>query len=179
MVPVMNIATKPRAALSQVARRIQRGYAGRQDRPLGGYSVIVGAYVTALGALTGLGRVRGARLPDRVCVQDTVLLCVATHKASRLLAKDAVTSPLRAPFTRYEEPAGEGEVNESVRGTGVQHAVGELLTCPFCLAVWISGGLTAGLVLAPRATRLVLTTLTAIAGSDAIQLVYDRAKPHS
>ena len=179
MVPVMNIATKPRAALSQVARRIQRGYAGRQDRPLGGYSVIVGAYVTALGALTGLGRVRGARLPDRVCVQDTVLLCVATHKASRLLAKDAVTSPLRAPFTRYEEPAGEGEVNESVRGTGVQHAVGELLTCPFCLAVWISGGLTAGLVLAPRATRLVLTALTAIAGSDAIQLVYDRAKPHS
>jgi hypothetical protein len=78
---------------------------------------------------------------------------------------------------RYEESAGEGEVNESVRGTGVQHAVGELLSCPFCLAVWISGGLTAGLVLAPRATRLVLTALTAVAGSDAIQLVYDRAKP--
>lgn len=70
-----------------------------------------------------------------------------------------------------------GEVNESVRGTGVQHAVGELLSCPFCLAVWISGGLTAGLVLAPRATRLVMTALTAVAGSDAIQLVYDRAKP--
>jgi Protein of unknown function (DUF1360) len=175
----MNTVTKPRAALRQVARRIQRDYAGEQDRPLGGYSVIVGAYVAALGALTGLGRVRGARLPDRVDVQDTVLLCVATHKASRLLAKDAVTSPLRAPFTRYEEPAGEGEVNESVRGTGVQHAVGELLTCPFCLAVWISGGLTAGLVLAPRFTRLVLTALTAVAGSDAIQLVYDRAKPNS
>jgi hypothetical protein len=175
---VTNTATKPHAVLRRVARRIQRDYAGEQDRPLGGYSVVMGAYATVLGALTALGRVRGARLPDRVGVQDTVLLCVATHKASRLLAKDAVTSPLRAPFTRYEEPAGEGEVNESVRGTGVQHAVGELLTCPFCLAVWISGGLTAGLVLAPRVTRVVLTALTAVAGSDAIQLLYDRAKPN-
>jgi len=174
---VTNTATKPRATLRQAARRIQRGYAGDQDRPLGGYTMIIGAYTTMLGALTAVGRVRGVRLPDRFGVQDTVLLCVATHKASRLLAKDSVTSPLRAPFTRYEEPAGEGEVNESVRGTGVQHAVGELLTCPFCLAVWISGGLTAGLVLAPRATRLVMTALTAVAGSDAIQLVYDRAKP--
>jgi hypothetical protein len=174
---VTNTATKPRAALRRVARRIQREYAGGQDRPLGGYSVIIGAYTAVLGTLTAFSRARGARLPDRFGVQDTVLLCVATHKASRLLAKDAITSPLRAPFTRYEESAGEGEVNESVRGTGVQHAVGELLSCPFCLAVWISGGLTAGLVLAPRATRLVMTALTAVAGSDAIQLVYDRAKP--
>ena len=158
-------------------RRIQRNYAGDQDRPLGGYTMIIGAYTAMLGALTAVGRVRGVRLPKKIGVQDTVLLCVATHKASRLLAKDSVTSPLRAPFTRYEESAGEGEVNESVRGTGVQHAVGELLSCPFCLAVWVSGGLTAGLVLAPRVTRLVLTALTAVAGSDAIQLLYDRAKP--
>jgi hypothetical protein len=54
--------------------------------------------------------------------------------------------------------------------------VGELLTCPFCLGVWVAGGLTAGLVLAPRVTRLALTALTAIAASDAIQLVYDKAK---
>jgi Protein of unknown function (DUF1360) len=175
---VTNTATKPRATLRQVARRIQRSYAGEQERPLGGYSMVMGAYTAVLGTLTALGRARGARLPDRYGVQDTVLLCVATHKASRLLAKDSVTSPLRAPFTRYEEPAGEAEVNESVRGTGVQHAMGELLSCPFCLAVWISGGLTAGLVLAPRATRLVLTALTAVAGSDVIQLVYDRAKPN-
>jgi hypothetical protein len=176
---VTNTATKPRATLRRLAHRIQRDYADGQDRPLGGYALIMGAYTAVLGAFAAVGRARGARLPDRFGVQDTVLLCVATHKASRLLAKDAVTSPVRAPFTRYEEPAGEGEVNESVRGTGVQHAVGELVSCPFCLAVWIAGGLSAGLVLAPRATRLVMTALTAVAGSDAIQLLYDRAKPSS
>jgi hypothetical protein len=174
---VTNIATKPRAALRRAAHRIQQDYAGDQDRPLGGYTAVLGSFAAVVGGLTGLGRLRGARLPERFTVQDTALLCIATHKASRLLTKDAVTSPLRAPFTRYEESAGEGEVNESVRGNGVRHAMGELLTCPFCLAVWIAGGLTAGLVLAPRVTRVVLTALTAVAASDTIQLVYDRAKP--
>jgi hypothetical protein len=40
----------------------------------------------------------------------------------------------------------------------------------------VAGGLTAGLVLAPRATRVLLTGLTAVAGSDALQLAYDKLK---
>jgi hypothetical protein len=166
----------PRGRLSRLARRVLRGYAHGEDRPLLGYTVVLGGYSALLGLLTGVGRLTGTRLPERVTVQDTVLLCIGTHKASRLLAKDAVASPLRAPFARYEEPAGEAEVNESVRGSGVQHAVGELVTCPFCLAVWVASGLTAGLVFAPRTTRTVLTTLTAIAASDTIQLLYDGVK---
>lgn len=162
--------------LRRLARRVRRGYAHGEDRPLAGYTVVLGGYSALVGLLAAVGRVTGTRLPERFSVQDTVLLCVATHKASRLLAKDAVTSPLRAPFTRYEEPAGEAELTESVRGEGVQHAVGELVTCPFCLAVWVAGGLTAGLVFAPRATRVVLTALTAVGASDALQLAYDGAK---
>jgi hypothetical protein len=168
----------PSGWLRRLAQRLQHRYAHGHDRPLVGYTVVLGGYSALLGVLTGIGRATGARLPERVGVQDTVLLCLATHKASRLLAKDAVTSPLRAPFARYEEPAGEAELNESVRGSGVQHAVGELVTCPFCLGVWVASGLTAGLVFAPRITRMVLTTLTAIAASDTIQLIYDGAKKH-
>jgi Protein of unknown function (DUF1360) len=37
---------------------------------------------------------------------------LATQKASRLIATDKVTSFLRAPFTRYQEPAGHGELEE-------------------------------------------------------------------
>jgi hypothetical protein len=164
------------ARMRKLVQRLRHGYAHGHNRPLVGYSVVLGGYTVVFGLLSGIGRVRGARLPERFSVQDTVLLGVATHKASRLLAKDAVTSPLRAPFTRYEEPAGDAELNESVRGEGVKHAVGELVTCPFCLAVWVASGLTAGLAFAPRATRAVLTTLTAIATSDALQLAYDTAK---
>lgn len=162
--------------ISRRARRVRQGYAHGEDRPLAGYAAVLGGYSTMLGLLTAIGRVTGTRPPERFTVQDTVLLGLATHKASRLLSKDAVASPLRAPFARYEEPAGEAELNESVRGNGVRHAVGELLTCPFCLDVWVASGLTAGLVFAPRVTRTVLTALTAIGMSDMVQLAYDGAK---
>jgi hypothetical protein len=157
-------------------QRLEHAYSNGQPRPLRAYAAVLGTYATVVSVLAVVGRVSGVRLPERFSVQDTVLLCAATHKASRLLSKEAVTSPLRAPFTRYEKATGEAEVNESVRGSGVRHTVGELLTCPFCLGVWIASGLTAGLVFAPRVTRLVASTLTAIAASDMTQLVYDGAK---
>ncbi|WP_206785617.1 DUF1360 domain-containing protein [Amycolatopsis sp. MtRt-6] len=164
-------------AVTEKVKQLQRGYAGEADRPLGGYVAAMGAYSALVGGLTLLGRAVGARLPRRIGAGDTVLLGAATFKASRLLAKDAVTSPLRAPFTRYEEPAGEDELNESVPAKGhVQHAVGELVSCPFCLNVWVGTGLTAGLVMAPRATRLAATVLTAVGVADALHLLYDAGK---
>lgn len=157
-------------------QRLEHAYSNGEARPLRAYSAVLGTYATAVALLTAIGRARGVRLPERFSVQDTVLLCAATHKASRLLTKEAVTSPLRAPFTRFEEATGDAEVNESVRGNGLRHTVGELVTCPFCLGVWIAGALSAGLVFAPRMTRLVASTLTAIAASDLAQLLYDGAK---
>lgn len=159
------------------AARTRRRYEGGDEpRPLKGYLAAMGAYAVAAASATAVGKALGVKLPERFGLGDTVLLCIATHKASRLLAKDAITSPIRAPFTEFEEPAGEAELNESVRGHGVQHAVGELLTCPFCLAVWVSSGLAAGMVFAPRATRLGMTVLTAVAASDTLQIGYDASK---
>lgn len=159
------------------AKRVQRDYAGEADRPLGGYVGAIGAYGAFVGGLTALGRALGARLPRRVGAGDTLLLGTATFKASRMLAKAAITSPLRAPFTRYEEPAGEDELNESVPGKGhAEHAVGELVSCPFCLDVWIGTGLAAGLVLAPRPTRLAATVLTVVGAADVLHLLYDAGK---
>jgi hypothetical protein len=168
----MRAVDRVRDALAQIRKRYQHG----EDRPLRGYVTVLSVYGGVVGVLTAAGRLTGTRLPERFSAGDTVLLSIATHKASRLLAKDAVTSPLRAPFTRYEEPAGDGELNESVRGHGVRHAAGELMTCPFCLGVWVATGLTAGMVFAPRFTRAASTVLTAVAVSDVLQLGYDSAK---
>jgi hypothetical protein len=52
--------------------------------------------------------------------------------------------------------------------------VGELISCPFCTAQWVATGYAAGLVFAPRFTRLVGTTMAAVAGSDWLQLAYAR-----
>jgi len=157
---------------------LRRAYAPHEHRPLDGYVVAMGAFGALAASLAAAAKATGRPVPERPATADVVLISVATHKLTRLLAKDAVTSPLRAPFTRYSEPAGSAELNEEVRdeGSSVRHAIGELLICPFCLAVWAATGLTGGLVLAPRLTRLAATMLTATAVSDFLQMAYSHAK---
>jgi Protein of unknown function (DUF1360) len=157
-------------------RQAAAGYAPGQGRPLRGYLVTLGAYAGLAGGLALLARATGRTPPDRIATQDLVLISIATHKVSRMLAKDAVTSPLRAPFTRYAGPTADAELGEEVRGTGLRHSVGELISCPFCLGVWVATGFSAGLVFAPRFTRLAAATFTAVAASDALQLAYAAAQ---
>jgi len=154
-----------------VTEQIAEQY-GRHDHPLSGYLTVIGIYSALVGGLAALGRARGVKLSKRVSASDVALLAVATHKVSRTISKDSVTSPLRAPFTRFEGASGPGELQEEVRGSGVQKAVGELITCPFCLDQWVATGFVAGLVVAPRATRWLAATFAVRAGADALQFGY-------
>ena len=150
----------------------KREYEGDRDRPLGGFLAVAGTYAVAVVAGTVALRRRRRPLPERLGAADLALLTVATHKLSRLLAKDPVTSPLRAPFTRYEGMSGPAELAEKVRGTGLRKAVGALVTCPFCLAVWVATAFVFGLVVAPRSTRLAAAVLTAVTGADVLHFAY-------
>jgi hypothetical protein len=146
-------------------------YRQGEARPLAGYTgmVVFGGLTGVVGAVMAL---TGTRV-RRVSPYELFLVAVGTHKVSRLLAKDAVMSPLRAPFTRYKDSGGPSEVMEEVREDGdARHAIGELVTCPFCLSVWIASGFTVGLLFAPRFTQLVASMLTAVAGADFLQLAY-------
>ena len=58
---------------------------------------------------------------------------------------------------------------ESPRGTGLRRAVGQLLLCPVCTGFWVASATTAGLVVAPRATRLACGALAVAAVSDFLQ----------
>jgi len=147
------------------------GYSPDEPRPLRGYASLLATFGTVAGASALVIRRRDAA-PEQIGWGDLLLLGVTTHKLSRLVTRDAVLSPLRSPFTRYLSPAGDGELREEPRGGGTRHAIGELVTCPFCLGAWVATGLTVGFVLAPRATRLVMSAATALAISDALQFAY-------
>ncbi len=155
---------------------VQSAYEGDEERPLGGFLTLMGVYAGAVGGAGLLARARGRSLPDRFTAGDLALLTLATHKASRIISKDAVTAPFRAPFTRFAGSAGEGENMEEVRGQGIRHSIGELLTCPFCTSVWVATGFVAGGVIAPKLTRSAAAMLTAVLGSDVLHLLYDSAK---
>ncbi len=149
------------------------GYHGGKEMPLASYATLLGIYNTAFAALLLTANNSKRQLPERVGFADLALLGVATFELSRIIAKDRVTSPLRAPFTEYVEPAGANEIKEKVRGEGMQRAVGDLVTCPYCLSPWVAVGLVSGLVFRPRATRLAMVTFAAAAISGFIHHATD------
>ncbi|SDE99452.1 Protein of unknown function [Blastococcus aurantiacus] len=162
------------APVRRWARTQKREYTNGEARPLGADLGAMGVYLGLVSAAATAVRASGKELPERIPFGDAALLTVATFRLARRIAKDPVTAPVRAPFVRFEGPSGHAEVAEEVREHGgVKHAVGELLTCPFCLAQWVGTGFVFGYVTAPKATRLAALTMTMVAGSDVLQFVYD------
>jgi hypothetical protein len=153
-------------------RSLTSHYAPGEKRPIGSYAALAGTYGTLAAGLMLTLRARGHRPPERVSAGDLLLIGVATHKLSRLLAKDKVTSFLRAPFTTFQQASGQGEVEEAAYGDGLRFALGELLLCPYCLGQWIATGFTLGLIGAPRLTRVISSVFVANAISDFLQIAY-------
>lgn len=147
-------------------------YDERGEVSLPGYAGSLTAFALAVSAVAAAGRANGKGLPERYDLSDIGLGALATHKFSRLVSKGSITSPIRAPFTEFQEPAGSAEHNERARGGRVRHTIGELLTCPFCLGQWVGTGYVAGLGLAPRATRAWAAVFAVTAISDTLQQVY-------
>jgi len=136
-----------------------------RDEPLFGYLALLGVYGGTFGSLLYLGAKRGV-LPRRVVPYDIALLGLATHQLARIVTRDKVIEPLRAPFAEVEGPAGAGEVKSRARGQGLRKAIGTLVTCPYCVGPWVAAVLFTGLVARPRATRLVASVFAAAALSD-------------
>ncbi len=109
-------------------RDLFAGYS-QEPRPLKSYAALTGIYNTAFAAFLLRSKQADRPLPERVSPGDILLLGVATHKLSRLLTKDWVTSFYRAPFTEYQGAAtAPGEVSEQPRGEGLRRSLGELFT---------------------------------------------------
>ena len=151
---------------------IFEGYKNGEDIPLLSYGVLAGIFNLLFAAFLFAVRASGRPIPERVEVRDIALLGMATHKLSMVGSQDAVTSPLRAPFTEVQEKESPKKVDEKPRGEGLRRSIGELLTCKFCLSVWLASFLTYGLVLVPRVTRLVAAVFAVVTVSDHLHQAY-------
>jgi hypothetical protein len=153
------------------------GYAPPSERPpLLPYAVAMVVFNALFAAALLIAKRKGRDLPERVGAGDMATIGVASHKMSRLIAKDKVTSPLRAPFARYEGEAGPSEFKESARGTGARKAIGEMLLCPYCLDLWVVTAFSIGLLFAPRLTRFIAAVFSALTLSDFLQIAYKAAE---
>jgi len=156
---------------NKVGEGIFEGY-GEDTRSLSSYAALIGLFNLILAVFLFFAKRAGYDLPERVELTDMALLGVATHKLSNSLANDAVAMPLRAPFTELQEKQGPKMVDEQPRGSGLRRSVGELLTCKFCLGMWMASFFTYGLVLAPRVTRLIASIFAVVTLSDHLHQTY-------
>lgn len=103
---------KPRrrraAHAEEAATSLFEGYS-KTERPLGGYAVLVGVFTVALSGILASTVTKSEDEAPELSWSDLLLLGVATHKLSRIVTKDLVTSPFRAPFVKFKKSAGAGE----------------------------------------------------------------------
>ncbi len=153
------------------------GYAPPSERPpLLSYALLIAIFNGACAALLLVARRSGRELPERVGAGDVILIGTASHKLSRLVSKDKVTAPLRAPFTELEGNGAPAELEERSRGSGARKAIGDLLVCPYCLGLWVVAAFSIGLLFAPRLTRLIAAAFSALTISDFLQIAYKAAE---
>jgi Protein of unknown function (DUF1360) len=146
-----------------------------EEQLLKEYATLLGFYLASVTVLAGIaGEQR--RLPRKFSVLDLALLGLATHKLSRIVAKDRITGILRAPFVSYIRGSGAGEVEEEPRGHGFQRGIGHLISCPYCMAPWCATALSFGLLFAPRVTRFFAGILVSVTASDFLHRGYARLK---
>ena len=158
----------------QAERRHQdrRGRQSRAEISTRDYAALVAVFNGLLATALFARKCSREPLPERVEPKDLALFALATQKLSRVITKDKVTSAFRAPFTEVEGKGGPGEVEERAKGRGLRRAIGELLTCPFCLGTWIASGFIYGYVFAPRISR-ILASIFAVSGlADFLQQLY-------
>ena len=148
------------------------GYKKGEEVPLFSYGVLAATFNLVFALFLLAARVSRKSIPERMDAKDIALLGMATHKLSLVGSQDAITSPLRAPFTELEEKEGPKKVDEKPRGEGLRRSVGELLTCQFCLGVWVASFFTYGFVLLPRVSRLVAAVFAAVTVSDFLHQIY-------
>jgi hypothetical protein len=128
------------------------------------YAGLAGAFLACLAA--SARRASGRDIP----LSDVVRIGLASYAIGRIVARDRIMVFLRASFT-------SGEAAQQPRGDGFMRVLGELVTCPHCLALWISAGLSTTHDRFPRQTRMVTTIFAAHVVADVPRIIGNRFFP--
>lgn len=143
-----------------------------ENRSYGAYSFITFVYFVFFSSLALLIS-RKKNMKTEVGSADIFLLGLATYRLSRLISYDRVTQYLRFPFIEPGQGAEQIEgTSEEPKGEGLQHAIGQLLTCAYCSSVWAGTFNSALYLLSPRAGRLFLLSMASSGLSEILDPIF-------
>jgi hypothetical protein len=72
---------------------------------------------------------------------DLFIIILASFRLTHLIVFDEIAAFIRKPFisvTIIENSSGELEQNIEIKGTGIRHFIGSLLSCYWCSGLWCS-----------------------------------------
>jgi hypothetical protein len=104
---------------------------------------------------------------------DFLLLGLSSFRLGRLMSYDLVFRPIREPVTEtVPSPDGTGDTVVP-EGTGLRHAVGDLIACPTCSGTWAAAGLVYALRLFPGPTRAFMAIMAASGAAELLDGAYE------
>jgi hypothetical protein len=136
------------------------------ERPIPEYATLAAGFWLVFALFLGFNR---DRLPERLRTTDLALLALSSYKLSRVITKEDVTAFVRAPVT-------EDSAAQQPKRRGMSRVLGELVTCPYCIGLWITGGLSCAQVLYPRETRFFTSIFGTYAVTDFLHAGFTRLK---
>ena len=100
---------------------------------------------------------------DPVRASELLPLGAATFTVSKVVARERIGTWVREPFVDDALHGGQP------RGSRIQRALGELVTCSRCVGAWSALGVVGLRVASPRAGRVVAAVLATSAVNDFLQ----------
>jgi Protein of unknown function (DUF1360) len=137
-----------------------------EERPLPEYATLTAAFWAVF---LGFVLTNRDRLPERIPFGDLVRIALSSYKISRVITKEEVTAFVRAPVTE------DADAQEPKR-EGAARVLGELLTCPYCVGLWVASAISFSLVRFPRETRFATTIFGAQTVADFLNAAFVRAR---
>ncbi len=109
---------------------------------------------------------------NQIPTLDLFLLGLASFRITRLLSLDAIAEFLRGPFVReysFRTSLGVFKVDQEPRSESMlRYHIGEILSCYWCLGVWVSFFLVVGYLYIPKNFYLPFLLFLSVAGLQAI-----------
>lgn len=130
--------------------------------------------VAVVGTFLGVTALASARRPALPSPTELVMLGLASHRIGRMLAFERVGEPFRAPFTATVPDDSGADETVVARGRGVRWVLGELVSCPTCVATWASLALAIGQRFLPAPTRVLVGVLAAAGVAEVVNGVSEQ-----
>jgi hypothetical protein len=100
---------------------------------------------------------------------DLVIIIFASFRITHLFVFDEIAQFIRKPFIEIveaEDLDGNKDVSIQIKGTGIRHFIGSLLSCYWCTGFWVSVGIVLVYFFVPVLYPVLI--IFAVAGAAAV-----------